>query len=80
MPRPLLPEYVVGRRRYWTKVQYTRPCLARKCQRPMLCICVSMSPRAGSAFRPLRAQAEAWGQNGAAERSFVDTILHGLEH
>jgi glyoxylase-like metal-dependent hydrolase (beta-lactamase superfamily II) len=31
-------------------------------------------------FRPLQDQAEAWGQDEAAERSFVDTIIYGLEH
>jgi cyclase len=31
-------------------------------------------------FRPLQDQAEAWGQDVAAERSFVDTIIYGLEH
>ena len=30
-------------------------------------------------FRPIQAQAEAWGQDEAAERNFVATILHGLE-
>jgi glyoxylase-like metal-dependent hydrolase (beta-lactamase superfamily II) len=30
------------------------------------------------ARRPIRAQAEAWGQNEAAERTFVATIHHGL--
>ena len=31
-------------------------------------------------FRPLQDQAEAWGQDEAAERSFVDRIIYGLEH
>ncbi len=29
-------------------------------------------------FRPIQDQAEAWGQDEAAERNFVATILHGL--
>ena len=29
-------------------------------------------------FRPIAAQAAAWGQDEAAERNFEDTILHGL--
>jgi len=29
-------------------------------------------------LRPIRDQAEAWGQNEAAERNFVATIHHGL--
>ena len=30
-------------------------------------------------FRPIRDQAEAWGQDEAAERNFVATIHYGLE-
>ena len=30
------------------------------------------------ARRPIRAQAEAWGQNDVQEQSFVATIHHGL--
>jgi glyoxylase-like metal-dependent hydrolase (beta-lactamase superfamily II) len=30
-------------------------------------------------FRPLRVYAEAWGQDRAAEDTFVETIYHGLE-
>ena len=30
------------------------------------------------ARRPIRAEADAWGQNEAAEQSFVETIHHGL--
>ena len=32
------------------------------------------------AFRPIRDQARAWGQDEAAERNFVATIHYGLEH
>ena len=31
-------------------------------------------------FRPLMDQAAAWGADEAAEQSFVDTIIYGLEH